>query len=70
MLCNTASNQPIQALEDSLIYSIEKKNLTKLFDHSKNWERIVRQLVEWAYVKSIFRANRLLRDDYNTRVKT
>jgi len=69
-LTNTASIRPIQALEDSLIYSIEKKNLKKLFDFSKNWERIGRQLAESAYVTSVLRANRLLHDNYNTRVKT
>lgn len=69
-LTNTASIRPIQALEDSLIHSIEKKNLNKLFDYSKNWERIGRQLAESAYVTSVLRANRLLHDDYNTRVKT
>ena len=69
-LTNTASIRPIQALEDSLIFSIEKRNLNKLFDYSKNWERIGRQLAESAYVTSVLRANRLLHDDYNTRVKT
>lgn len=69
-LTDTASIRPIQALEDSLIYNIEKKNLNKLFDYSKNWERIGRQLAESAYVTSVLRANRLLHDNYNTRVKT
>jgi CRP-like cAMP-binding protein len=69
-LTDTASIRPIQALEDSLIYNIEKKNLNKLFDYSKNWERIGRQLAESAYVTSVLRANRLLHDDYKTRVKT
>lgn len=69
-LTNTASIRPIQALEDSFIYSIEKQNLNKLFDYSKNWERIGRQLAEAAYVTSVLRANRLLHDDFNTRVKT
>lgn len=69
-LTNTASVRPIQALEDSVIYTINKINLNKLFDGSKNWERIGRQLAESAYVTSVIRANRLLHDDYNTRVKT
>lgn len=69
-LTNTKSIRPIQALEDSIIYSIEKSNLTRLFDFSKNWERIGRQLAESAYVTSVMRANRLLHDDHNTRVKT
>ncbi len=69
-LTNTASIRPIQALEDSMIYSIEKKKLNKLFDYSKNWERIGRHLAESAYVTSVLRANRLLHDDYNTRVET
>jgi len=69
-LTNTPSIRPIQAIEDSMIYSIEKNNLNKLFDHSKNWERIGRKLAESAYVTSVLRANRLLHDDYNTRVQT
>jgi CRP/FNR family transcriptional regulator, anaerobic regulatory protein len=69
-LTNSASVRPIQALEDSVIHSIEKKNLYKLFDYSKNWERIGRHLAESAYVTSVLRANRLLHDDYNTRVQT
>lgn len=69
-LTNTVSIRPIQALENSMIYSIEKKNLNKLFEYSKNWERIGRQLAESAYVTSVLRANRLLHDDYNTRFKT
>lgn len=69
-LTNMPSIRPIQALEDSVIYSIEKKNLNKLFDCSKNWERIGRHLAESAYVTSVLRANRLLHDDYNTRVQT
>ena len=69
-LTNTASIRPIQAIEDSVIYSIEKSNLNKLFDYSKNWERIGRHLAESAYVTSVLRANRLLHDDFNTRVQT
>lgn len=69
-LTNTPSIRPIQALEDSLIYSIEKEQLTKLYDQSKNWERLGRKLSESAYVTSVLRANRLLHDDYQTRVNT
>jgi CRP-like cAMP-binding protein len=69
-LTNTASIRPIQALEDSLIFSIDKNNLNKLFAYSKNWERLGRHLAESAYVTSVLRANRLLHDDYNTRVQT
>ena len=68
-LTNAASIRPIQAIEDSIIYSIEKKNLNKLFDYSKNWERIGRHLAESAYVTSVLRASRLLHDDYNSRVQ-
>lgn len=69
-LTNTPSIRPIQALEHSVIYSIERSNLNKLFDSSKNWERIGRLLAESAYVTSVMRANRLLHDDYNTRLNT
>jgi CRP-like cAMP-binding protein len=69
-LTNSPSIRPVQALEDSVIYSIDKAKLDKLFDHSKNWERVGRLLAESAYVTSVLRANRIIHDDYDTRVKT
>lgn len=69
-LTNTESVRPIQALENSIIYSKEKKNLNTLFDNSKKWERIRRQLSESAYITSVIIANRLLHDNYDTRVTT
>jgi CRP-like cAMP-binding protein len=69
-LTHTASLRPIQALEDSRIYSIQKEHLHMLFDRSRDWERVGRQLAESAYVTSVMKANRLLHDDYDTRVQT
>lgn len=69
-LTRTPSIRPIQALEDAVVYSIEKEKLDQLFEYSKHWERIGRQLAESAYVASVLRANRLLHDDYNTRFAT
>jgi CRP/FNR family transcriptional regulator, anaerobic regulatory protein len=69
-LTSSTSIRPIQALEDSVIYSIDRDALNRLFDYSKNWERLGRILAESAYVTSVLRANRLLHDDYDTRVKT
>lgn len=69
-LTQSPSIRPIQALEDSIVYSIDRKNLNQLFDASKNWERIGRKLAESAYVTSVHRANRLLHDDYDTRLNT
>jgi CRP/FNR family transcriptional regulator, anaerobic regulatory protein len=69
-LTSSTSIRPIQALEDSVIYSIDRDALNRLFDYSKNWERLGRILAESAYVTSVLRANRLLHDDHNTRVKT
>jgi CRP-like cAMP-binding protein len=69
-LTYSPSIRPIQALEDSILYSINRNNLNKLFDHSKNWEHVGRILAESAYVTSVHRANRLLHDDYETRLNT
>jgi len=69
-LTQSPSIRPIQALEDSIVYSIERKQLNLLFDKSKSWERVGRKLAESAYVTSVLKANRLLHDDYDTRLKT
>ncbi|HET8860968.1 Crp/Fnr family transcriptional regulator [Marivirga sp.] len=69
-LTQSPSVRPIQALEDSTIYSIDRDNLNQLFNDSKNWERVGRILAESAYVTSVHRANRLLHDDYDTRLST
>lgn len=69
-LTNSPTIRPIQALEDSSIHSIDRNNLDKLYNHSRNWERLGRKLAESAYVTSVLRANRLLHDDYDTRVHT
>jgi CRP-like cAMP-binding protein len=69
-LTKTPTIRPIQALEDSVVYSIDRDQLDKLFDYSKNWERVGRLLAESAYVSSVLRANRIIHDDYDTRLKT
>lgn len=69
-LTQSSSIRPIQALEDSIVYSIDRNNLDRLFDNSKSWERVGRKLAESAYVTSVLKANRLLHDDYDTRLKT
>lgn len=69
-LTRTPSLRPIQALEDAVVYSIDYAKLHQLFEQSKNWERIGRQMAESAYVASVLRANRLLHDDYDTRFST
>jgi hypothetical protein len=69
-LTQSPSIRTIQALEDFMVYSIDRNRLDLLFDYSKNWERVGRILAESAYVTSIRRANRLLHDDYDTRLNT
>lgn len=69
-LTKTTSIRPIQALEDSVIYSIRREDLNELFDRSKKWERAGRILAESAYVTAVLRANRLLHDDIDTRFNT
>lgn len=69
-LTNSPSIRPIQALEDAVVYSIHRSALDELFDQSKNWERVGRKLAESAYVTAVLKANRLLHDDYDTRLNT
>lgn len=69
-LTQKPSVRPIQALEDAVVYSINRPELNQLFDRSKSWERIGRLLAESAYLTSVHRANRLLHDDYDTRLTT
>jgi CRP/FNR family transcriptional regulator, anaerobic regulatory protein len=69
-LTQTPSKRPIQALEDSVVYTINRDQLERLYRSSKNWERTGRILAEAAYITSVLRANRLLHDDYDTRLKT
>jgi CRP-like cAMP-binding protein len=69
-LTRSSSIRPIQALEDSTVYSIDRENLNRLFKASKEWEHIGRVLAESAYITSVHRANRLLHDDYDTRLNT
>lgn len=69
-LTQTPSIRPIQALEDSTVYSIERTKLNQLFESSKKWEYVGRIMAESAYVTSVHRANRLLHDDYDTRLHT
>jgi CRP-like cAMP-binding protein len=69
-LTQTPSIRPIQALEDAEVWSIDRENLDQLFAMSKSWEHLGRQLAEKAYVTSVHRANRLLHDDYDTRLHT
>jgi CRP-like cAMP-binding protein len=69
-LTHSPTIRPIQALEDAIVYSINRKDLDQLFDHSKHWERVGRKLAEAAYVTAVRRANRLLHDDYDTRFHT
>jgi CRP/FNR family transcriptional regulator, anaerobic regulatory protein len=57
-------------LEDAIVYSIERDKLNQLFEGSKAWEHVGRKLAESAYVTSVLRANRLLHDDYDTRLNT
>ncbi|WP_421946344.1 Crp/Fnr family transcriptional regulator [Phaeodactylibacter xiamenensis] len=66
-LTRTPSVRPIQAVEDSVVYSIFRDDLEALFNTSKNWERIGRLLAERSYIISVQRANRLLHDDPDTR---
>lgn len=66
-LTKTQSIRHIDALEDSIVYSISYDDLHKLFAF-KNWETIGRILAERAYVLSVFLANRIIHDNFETRI--
>ncbi len=66
-LSRTPSIRPIQAVEDSVIYTITREKLEALFAASKSWERMGRLLAERSYLLAVQRANRLLHDDPDTR---
>jgi len=68
-LTQTPSIGPIQALENSTIYSVSYNDLQRLYEF-KNWERIGRIMSERAFSFSVLEANRFLHDDYNTRYVT
>lgn len=65
-ITQTPSIRPVEALEDSIVFSISYKNLHKLYKY-KNWETIGRIMAEKAYVYSVLEANRLLHDNFETR---
>ncbi len=69
-LTQTPGKRPIQAIEDSVVYNVTYNDFQKLFDRSKQWERVGRMLAERAYIYSVQRANRIIHDDPDTRFLT
>lgn len=69
-LTKTPSIRPIEALEDSIVYTTTREQLNALFETSKTWSTIARIMAERAYILAVQRANRLLHDDFDTRFIT
>ncbi len=69
-LTQTPSIRPIEALEDSLAYTITREKLNNLLETSQAWSTIARIMAERAYILAVQRANRLLHDDFDTRFIT
>lgn len=69
-LTQTPSIRPIEALEDSVVYSITREKLNQLIATSQAWSTIARVMAERAYILAVQRANRLLHDDFDTRFLT
>lgn len=69
-LTQTPSIRPIEALEDSTIYTLSHEKLQELYEFSPNWQKIGRFLSEYAYIYAVERSNRLLHDDSDTRYIT
>jgi len=68
-LTQTESIRPIEALEDSIVYSIHHQQLQQLYT-LPGWHQIGRLLAESAYIYSVQRANRIIHDDPDTRYLT
>ena len=69
-LTQTPSIRPIQALEESIVYTITRDKLNHLIKTSQTWSNIARIMAEGAYILAVQRANRLLHDDFDTRFIT
>jgi CRP-like cAMP-binding protein len=69
-LTQTPSIRPIEALEDSVVYTITRDKLNQLIKTSQTWSNIARIMAERAYILAVQRANRLLHDDFDTRFIT
>lgn len=69
-LTQTPSIRPIQALEESIVYTITRDKLNHLTKTSQIWSNIARIMAERAYILAVQRANRLLHDDFDTRFIT
>lgn len=69
-LTQTPSIRPIEALEDSVVYTITRDKLNHLIKTSQTWSNIARIMAERAYILAVQRANRLLHDDFDTRFIT
>ncbi|WP_282780791.1 Crp/Fnr family transcriptional regulator [Phaeodactylibacter xiamenensis] len=69
-LPQTPSIRPIEALEDSVVYTITRDKLNQLIKTSQTWSNIARIMAERAYILAVQRANRLLHDDFDTRFIT
>jgi CRP/FNR family transcriptional regulator, anaerobic regulatory protein len=68
-LLQTPSVRPIQALEDSILLSINKEKLFELYTKSEKWERVGRILAETAFLTAVVTTDRLLQANYEERVK-
>lgn len=69
-LTQTPCIRPIEALEDSLVYTITREKLNNLLETSQAWSTIARIMAERAYILAVQRANRLLHDGFDTRFIT
>lgn len=69
-LTQTPSKRPVQAMEDSVIYTVSYNDFHRLLNSSMKWGRAGRLLAERAYVFSVQRANRIIQDDPGTRFMT
>jgi CRP-like cAMP-binding protein len=67
-LTGSPSIRPVQALEDSVVQSLSKSALEKLYQTIPSWNFVGRILAERAYVFSVIRANKLLHDHPDIRV--
>jgi CRP-like cAMP-binding protein len=69
-LTQTPSIRPVQAIEDTVVYSLSHIRLQKLYEADPVWQKIGRILAEQSYLFAVQRSNRLIHDDFDTRFLT
>jgi len=70
LLNSQVSNENIQALEDSVVLTIEKEDLSNLYKKYHNWDKLGRRYFEHMYMLELNKTRSILWEDASTRYET